>query len=296
MGLLRRAFPEAPFLLVVLGLVGSLLYAVLGAVLSAVLPANDGAAHSVAIAVLALLVLALAAQVHHTAEVTSPGGQHSTAPPPCPATILHEHPPRCCSSRGGEDAMRKNKSANNAVIELLTEQIRSGRELGAQVFAYHKGRLVVAVCCGVYRPMDVEHEDASSTSGTNGRRGHTRSPLPLAPAASQLQSTGWRGVDSDTIFMSYSVAKGATATAMLMLADQGKLDWNEEVDSIWPALSQPGGGHGLTVAEAASHRLGLPGTPAPPARFWSAYQAGGWCGLWDEGQSTKDNRYFHQTR
>ena len=39
----------------------------------------------------------------------------------------------------------------------------------------------------------------------------------------------------------------------------------------------------LTIAEAVSHRVGLPGTPLPPWRFWSAYTRAGWRGLWDEG-------------
>ena len=48
-------------------------------------------------------------------------------------------------------------------------------------------------------------------------------------------------------------------------------------------VSSRQGGRELTVAEAVSHRVGLPGTPLPPWRFWNAYTRAGWRGLWDEG-------------
>ena len=67
-------------------------------------------------------------------------------------------------------------------------------------------------------------------------------------------SKGWRGVDSDTLFMTYSVAKGITASAMLVLADQGELDFSESTHAIWPGLTAPydDADHTLTVAEAIS--------------------------------------------
>ena len=119
---------------------------------------------------------------------------------------------------------------------------------------------------------------------------------PAGACTSADEHTGWCGVDSDTVFMAYSVAKGCTAAAMLLLVDEGKLDWSEPLDQVWPDLAcqyatskitrnggDSGGGSGITVAEAASHRLGLPGTPLPLMRFYRQYCTGGWRGLWDEG-------------
>lgn len=111
-----------------------------------------------------------------------------------------------------------------------------------------------------------------------------------SPSSSANQRTGWCGVDSSTVFMAYSVAKGCTAAAMLRLVDDGRLDWSEPIDQVWPELAcrstrtaSDSSGGGVSIAEAASHRLGLPGTPLPPMRFYRKYCAGGWRRLWDEG-------------
>lgn len=175
-------------------------------------------------------------------------------------------------------------------------------------------RLAVAVVGGVYRPIDSQHCVARShthinEAGTNSKgcartslrqrnakktapRITSRSPsLSPSPrfASSAVVHGGWCAVDSSTIFMAYSVAKGCTAAAMLRLVDEGRLDWSEPIDQVWPELacqdtSSGGSDVGrISIAEAASHRLGLPGTPWPPMRFFRQYCSGGWRGMWDEG-------------
>ena len=101
-------------------------------------------------------------------------------------------------------------------------------------------------------------------------------------SSSVCQRAGWCGVDNSTVFMAYSVAKGCTAAALLRLIDERRLDWADPIDQIWPGLACRSVS-GVSIAEAASHRLGLPGTPLPPMRFYRKYCAGGWRGLWDEG-------------
>ena len=200
----------------------------------------------------AAAIAAVGAVAWQFARVTSPGTHHAAARPPDPASILRRFPPRIdgAGARG-----ELHKGANEAVIRLLRAQIGQGRELGAQVFAYRHGKLVVSVVGGCFRPMD---------------------------------GADWRGVDAATIFMSYSVAKGVTAAALLTLADDGKLDWSTPTSQIWPTMAMGRadsrqGGRELTIAEAVSHRVGLPGMPLPSWRFWEAYTRAGWRGLWDEG-------------
>jgi hypothetical protein len=88
-------------------------------------------------------VIQQAAQV---ARVTRATGQRPASCPPDPAAILRECPPRVDDTAAvraetaGSDGSKLHRAANEAVIELLRDQIGCGRELGAQVFAYHRGR------------------------------------------------------------------------------------------------------------------------------------------------------------
>jgi CubicO group peptidase (beta-lactamase class C family) len=69
-----------------------------------------------------------------------------------------------------------------------------------------------------------------------------------------------RAVDADTLFPCFSVAKSVTATAVHLQAERGLLAYDEPIATYWPAF----GAHGkqrATVADALSHRLGLPQAP-----------------------------------
>jgi hypothetical protein len=177
-------------------------------------------------------------------------------------------------------------------------------------------------CCSHGAVRQAQAQDRKADGGSSrdrrrkatGKKRHTSrtpslSPSPSSAAAAAASRSspaadasinGWRGVDSSTVFMSYSVAKGCTAAAMLRLVDEGRLDWSQPIDQIWPELAcgynttniagdagagggGAAGGGAISMAEAASHRLGLPGTPLPPMRFYRRYLEGGWRGLWDEG-------------
>lgn len=88
----------------------------------------------------------LTQQALQIAHVTRGTGQRYAACPPDSATILREHPPRVADEAAvhaeimGPCGSKLHRAANDAVIEMLRDQIERGRELGAQVFAYHHGR------------------------------------------------------------------------------------------------------------------------------------------------------------
>ncbi len=106
----------------------------------------------------------------------------------------------------------------------LDDLVKRGVERGLQVAAYYNGELVVDAWAGV--------ADAS---------------------------TG-RIVDGDTLFTVFSTTKGVTATAIHLLADRGKLDYDTPIAVYWPEF----GAHGkenVTVRQALTHTAGIPQMP-----------------------------------
>src|SRR3954451_1348587 len=93
-------------------------------------------------------------------------------------------------------------------------------EVGAAVAVYHRGRLVVDLAGGVDPIRD---------------RPFTR----------------------ETLMMVASCTKGATATAVLMLAEAGTIDLDEPIALRWPEFAQAGKGE-ITVRQVLSHQAGLP--------------------------------------
>jgi hypothetical protein len=85
-------------------------------------------------------------QAVQVARVTRATGQRPASCPPDPVAILREYPPRVDDAAAvraetaGSGGSKLHRAANEAVIDLLRHQIGCGRELGAQVFAYHRGR------------------------------------------------------------------------------------------------------------------------------------------------------------
>src|SRR4051812_23033516 len=86
----------------------------------------------------------------------------------------------------------------------LDELVASGEESGLQVAVYHHGNLVVDAWSGVADP----------TSGA-----------PVTP---------------DTLFTVFSVSKGITATALHVLAEQGKIAYDDPIAKHWPEFAQNG--------------------------------------------------------
>ncbi|HSV45417.1 MAG TPA: serine hydrolase domain-containing protein [Ramlibacter sp.] len=114
--------------------------------------------------------------------------------------------------------------ANPAVQRAIDAAISSGREVGVQVAAYHRGQLVADAWGGLADPA-------------TGRR-----------------------VDGDTLFNVYSVTKAVAATAVHMLADRGHLAYCAPVASYWPEFAAHGKGK-TTVRDVLTHRAGIPQMP-----------------------------------
>lgn len=112
-------------------------------------------------------------------------------------------------------------NANNAVQAELQRLVDEGPEIGLQVAAYLEGELVVDTWAGV----------ADTDSG--------------------------RLVEGDTPFMISSTGKGVTATCLHILAEQGKLDYEQRIAAYWPEFGAKGKGE-ATVRHALSHMAGVP--------------------------------------
>lgn len=111
------------------------------------------------------------------------------------------------------------------VQKAIDSAIASGREIGIQVAAYHRGRLVIDAWGGLADPATA------------------------------------RPVDGDTLFNVYSVTKAVAATAIHMLVARGLLDYDAPVARYWPAY----GAHGkekTTVRHVLTHRACVPHMPA----------------------------------
>ncbi|WP_022981582.1 EstA family serine hydrolase [Ideonella sp. B508-1] len=114
--------------------------------------------------------------------------------------------------------------ANAPVQRAIDEVIASGREIGLQVAAYHRGRLVVDAWGGVADP-----------------------------------ATG-RLVDGDTLFNVYSVTKAVAATALHLQAERGLIDYDTPVARYWPEYGVRGKA-GTTVRDVLTHRACVPQMP-----------------------------------
>ncbi len=117
-----------------------------------------------------------------------------------------------------------NEQANARVKALLDEMVGDGREVGLQVAAYLGGQLVVDCWAGV----------AARDEG--------------------------RAVDGDSLFTVFSTGKGVAATALHILAERGKVDYDAPVAAYWPAFAANGKAR-VTVRDALTHRAGIPQMP-----------------------------------
>jgi CubicO group peptidase (beta-lactamase class C family) len=113
--------------------------------------------------------------------------------------------------------------ANDKVRAVLERLIDSG-EVGLQVAAYKDGKLVIDTWAG------------------------------LAD-----QDTG-RPVDGDTIFPSFSSAKGPTATCIHIGVERGMLYYDDPIAKYWREFAARGKG-AITVRHVLTHRAGLPDDP-----------------------------------
>jgi CubicO group peptidase (beta-lactamase class C family) len=111
------------------------------------------------------------------------------------------------------------------VQKIIDGLVFSGSEIGLQVAAYLDGNLIVNQVAGLADP-------------SNGN--------PVTP---------------DTPFFSFSTGKGLTSTAVHVLAEQGKIDYDLRIADVWPEYARHDKGK-TTLAHALSHSAGVPHLPS----------------------------------
>jgi len=117
-----------------------------------------------------------------------------------------------------------NAELNDIVQQIIDGLVAAGEEIGLQAAAYVDGELAVDCWAG------------------------------LAD-----QATG-RKVDGDTLFQSFSSAKGVTSTCLHLLADRGLVDYDAPVARYWPEFAANGKG-GITLRHVLTHTAGVPQLP-----------------------------------
>jgi CubicO group peptidase (beta-lactamase class C family) len=110
------------------------------------------------------------------------------------------------------------------VARALERQLRRGPRGGAALCVYHRGEKVVDIWGGI--------RDAAGTP--------------------------WQ---ADTMSVSFSTTKGVTATALHILADRGRLDYDDPVAKYWPEFAREGKAH-VTIRHLLCHQAGLYGIRA----------------------------------
>lgn len=114
--------------------------------------------------------------------------------------------------------------ANQQVLRAIEKAIASGNEIGLQVAAYLDGELAIDAWGGL-------------ADETTGRR-----------------------VDGETLFNVYSVTKAVAATALHILADRGRIEYDAPVSRYWPEYGVKGKDR-TTVRHVLTHRAGIPQMP-----------------------------------
>ena len=115
-------------------------------------------------------------------------------------------------------------NANEQVRRLLEDLVASGEELGLQVAAYHRGRLVIDAWAGL----------ADTSTG--------------------------RKVDGGTLFTVFSTTKGVIYAAVHLLAERGALSYDDPVAQFWPAFGARGKA-AVTVRQVLDHSAAVPQMP-----------------------------------
>jgi CubicO group peptidase (beta-lactamase class C family) len=116
------------------------------------------------------------------------------------------------------------KLAPAAVQQAVDEAVSKRGEIGVQVAAYHRGRLIVDSWAGL-------------------ADGRTDTP-----------------VDGGTLFNVFSVTKGVTATAVHLQAERGRLEYDAPMATYWPEFGA-NGKEAVTVRNALTHCTGAPQMP-----------------------------------
>src|SRR5262245_58676793 len=107
------------------------------------------------------------------------------------------------------------------VRDAFERNLAGGREVGAAVAVYHRGRPVVDLAGGSF------------------------------------DEEGTRPYTGDTLQLVFSTTKGITALAVALCVERGLLDYDAPVVDVWPEFGAAGKER-ITVAQLLSHQAGLP--------------------------------------
>jgi len=140
----------------------------------------------------------------------------------------------------------KSKVINQEGYDKLKHEfgsmIEEGLHPGAQLAVYYDGELVIHLAGGV--------------KGPDGKKIMTSGEL-LKWRASGDKGPGYEPVTFDTLYQIRSVTKILTTLVMMMLHDQGRLDFDDPVAKYWPEFAK-NGKKNITIAHILSHRAGIP--------------------------------------
>ncbi|MEU8005256.1 serine hydrolase domain-containing protein [Catellatospora sp. NPDC049111] len=120
--------------------------------------------------------------------------------------------------------MNRHHLLQQRVQQRVDELVDSGQETGVQVAAYLHGEPIVDAVAGLADPA-------------TGR--------PVTPG---------------TPFFSFSTGKALTSTAVHVLAEQGRLDYDLRLAEVWPEFARHGKS-GVTLRHVLTHTAGLPALP-----------------------------------
>lgn len=118
----------------------------------------------------------------------------------------------------------QTKNTSDKINKELEKLVQEKNEIGLQVAAYLDGKLVVDSWAG------------------------------MADESSQ------RPVDRDTLFPTFSISKGITATCIHILADRGMLDYDTSVAHYWPEFGAAGK-KDVTIRHVLTHQSGISSDP-----------------------------------
>jgi CubicO group peptidase (beta-lactamase class C family) len=130
----------------------------------------------------------------------------------------------------------------NKLKHEFASMLEEGLHPGAQLAVFYDGELVIHLAGGV--------------KGTDGNKIMTSAEL-LEWHANKDKGPGHEPVTFNTLYQIRSVTKIMPTLVMMMLHDQGRLDFDDPVAKYWPEFAR-NGKEKITIAQILSHRAGIP--------------------------------------
>ena len=140
------------------------------------------------------------------------------------------------SSTGPHPTPAAAASLPPAAAAYMRELLADGRMVGGAIGVAKGGKLVAAEGFGSYLPVQDTIDGVTASEGAD----------EAAP----------RAVQPDTVFLVASLTKVVTATAVMMLIEEGKLALDQTLASVLPGVHGPM--TAITIRHLLTHTSGLP--------------------------------------